>query len=309
MDRRRLLQTLILVVGLGAMTLVVVRTVDDAQEQVLPSVPAMVVAGLLALVAIISSARAWAALFSEFLSTRARHVVLRGTFYLAQLTKYLPVGGIVQAASQLGLAPTAGVPVRRAAIAFPVTVLGAVAACGTLGAGLVFSTDLPPWIRALALLGLALPAVLHRGAMAKVLELGRRFVHRIPSPDNLPTQRDIIAFYGWALVTNGALCAAFAILMGSVVDVNPLSVFSAYAVSWAIGFLAVPIPAGVGVREAVLVALLPGIGAAPILAASLVLRLLSIGAELLALCGNRLVRRGVTDPLKEEANPRQLRTS
>jgi hypothetical protein len=45
------------------------------------------------------------------------------------------------------------------------------------------------------------------------------------------------------------------------------------------------------VREAVLVALLPGVGAGPLLAVSLALRLLSIAAELLALAVNRVVQR------------------
>jgi uncharacterized membrane protein YbhN (UPF0104 family) len=128
--------------------------------------------------------------------------------------------------------------------------------------------------------------------MARALEFARRFIKRIPTADHLPTQRDILEFYGWALLTLGPLCAAYAILVGSVTTgINPFVVFCAFAISWVIGFLAVPIPAGVGVREAVLVALIPGIGAAPLLAASLALRLLSIAAEVLAFFVNKFVNR------------------
>jgi hypothetical protein len=292
MNRRRLLQTGVLLVGFAGIAFAVERSVQDTHEHVMPSGAALAVSGVLALVAIGSSARAWVALFSELVDQRASRTALRGTFYLSQLTKYLPAGGVVQAASQVGLARSIGVPLRRLAVAFPVSVVGAVAAGGTLGAGLVFDTDLAGWVRALSLLGLCSVVLLHRGLMARVLEFSRRFISRIPDSDHLPTQRDILVFYAWALVTIGPLCAAYAILLRSVISgTNSFVVFCAFAISWVIGFLAVPIPAGVGVREAILVALIPGVGTAPLLAASLALRLLSIGAEVLSFLGNKLIAR------------------
>jgi uncharacterized membrane protein YbhN (UPF0104 family) len=292
MNRRRLLQSILLLAGLVGIAVVVAQTFDAADEQVLPSAEALVAAGAFSIIAIVSSARAWVALFSDLVESRTNHLIMRGTFYLAQLTKYLPAGGIVQTASQVGLAPSAGVPIRRAAVAFPVSVVGAFVACGTLGSGLVFDSELQTWTRVLALLGLGTVVFLHRGLMAWVIDLAHRFVSRIPGSDQLPTQGDILAFYAWALVTVGSLCAAYAILLSSLdSDVNPFFVFCAFALSWLVGFLAVPIPAGVGVREAVLVALLPGVGTAPLLAASLAARLLSIGAELLAAGLNRVAIR------------------
>jgi glycosyltransferase 2 family protein len=85
--------------------------------------------------------------------------------------------------------------------------------------------------------------------------------------------------------------------------VNPFVVFSAFAAGWVIGFVVVPIPAGVGIREAVLVALLPGVGTAPLLAASLALRLLSIGTKLLSIAGNRLVSRRFAGLPTPETDP------
>jgi uncharacterized membrane protein YbhN (UPF0104 family) len=307
MNRRRLLQTAILVVGLGAIAFAVSETVKDAKEHVLPSAGALAVAAVLALVAIVSSARAWVALFSDLVDSRASRSVLRGTFYLSQLTKYLPVGGVAQAASQLGLARSVGVPLKRAAVAFPVSAVGAVVGGAMLGSGLVLDSELPAWTRALTLLGLATVVLLHRGLMARVLDQARRFIRRVPGSDQLPTQSDIFAFYGWALVTLSALCAAYAVLLHSLTTAaNPFVVFSAFAVSWMIGFVVVPIPAGVGIREAVLIALLPGVGAAPLLAASLALRLLSIATELLAILGNRIVgRRYEKAPLESEPSSRE----
>lgn len=312
MNRRRLIQSILFLAGLVGIALVVAKTFDEADEQVLPSAEALVVAGVLSIVAIVSSARAWVALFSDLVESRASHLIMRGTFYLAQLTKYLPAGGIVQTASQVGLAPNAGVPVRRAAVAFPVSVVGAFVACGTLGSGLVFDSELHTWTRVVALLGLATVVFLHRGLMAWVIDLAHRFVPRIPGSDQLPTQRDIFAFYLWALLTVGSLGAAYAVLLYSLdSNTNPYFIFSAFALSWLVGFLAVPIPAGLGVREAVLVFLLPGVGAAPLLAASLAARLLSIGAELLAALVNRIVARRhrartAADPVATELTPPDL---
>jgi glycosyltransferase 2 family protein len=309
MSRR--LQTVILLAGLVGIAFAVSRTVDTAQDQVLPSAPAWVVAGVLALVAIVASARAWVALFSDLLDARASRAAVRGTFYVAQLTKYLPVGGFAQAASQLGLAPTVGVPLKRATVAFPVSAVCAVVACMTLGSGLALDAGLADWIRVLALLGLLTPILLRRTLMARVLDLARRVMHRIPGSDQLPTQRDIVVFYAWALVTIGSLCGAYAILLGSLhTGANPGTVFCAFAISWAVGFVALPIPAGVGVREAVLIGLLPGVGTAQLLAASLALRLLTIGTELLATIGNKVaVRRYVVGSAPEAAQAPQVTTS
>jgi hypothetical protein len=297
MNRRRLAQSIIFVVGLAGIAVAIARTVDDASEQVMPSLVALIAGGVLALLGIMCSARAWAALFSDLVTSRASRAVLRGTFYLSQLTKYLPVGGVVQAASQLGLAPSAGVPLRRAAVAYPVSAVAAVAAGATLASGLALDTSQPAWIRWLALCGLATTVLLHRAPMAKALDVLRRFIRRVPSADQLPTQRDILMFYAWALATIAALCIAYALLLRSVTDaVDPAAAAVAFAAAWVIGFLAVPLPAGVGLREAVLIGLLPDASTAALLSASLALRLLAIATELLALLGNRVVSRRLAKP-------------
>jgi hypothetical protein len=292
MNRRRLLQSILLVAGLIGIAIAVAETFDAADEQVLPSALALSIAGVFAFAAIVSAAHSWVALFSDLVRAPKAKLTLRGTFYLAQLTKYLPAGGIVQTASQIGLSPSAGVPIRRSAVAVPVSVVGVSVACATVGTGLAFDSALPSWTRVLALLGAFSVVLLHRGLMAWVIDLAHRLVSRIPDSEQLPTQRDILIFYAWALCTVGSLCAAYAVLLNSLdSDESPFFVFCAFALSWLVGYLAIPIPAGVGVREAVLVFLLPGVGTAPLLAASLALRLLSIGAELVAILGNRVALR------------------
>ena len=53
MNRRRLLQSVLLIAGLVAIAFVIAETVDQTQEQVLPSTEALVAAGVLAIVAIV----------------------------------------------------------------------------------------------------------------------------------------------------------------------------------------------------------------------------------------------------------------
>ncbi|MGH9231486.1 MAG: lysylphosphatidylglycerol synthase domain-containing protein, partial [Acidimicrobiales bacterium] len=153
------------------------------------------------------------------------------------------------------------------------------------------------WARALSLLGLATPALLHRRFLAGVLDVARRFVRRIPAADRLPSQRAILSFYAWAVVSIGCTAGAYTVLLRSLSEeAGSATVVVAYAMSWTIGFMAVPLPAGIGVREAVLVACLPAVGTAPLLAASLAHRLLAIGAELIAASGSKVAARARSLP-------------
>jgi hypothetical protein len=307
-NRRRLLETAVLVVGLAGLAIVVARSADDLREQVLPSLGALAVACPLALVSIVASGRAWLTLFRDLLDDRGSRRRFEATYYLSQLTKYVPAGGVVQAASQVGLARATGVPLGRLALAFPVSVIGTVAAGATLGAGVALAGELTGWARALALVGLATPILLHRGLMASVLRFAHRFVRRVPAPDRLPSQRSIVTYYGWALLSIGATSGAYAVLLRSLSgEASPVIVFFATALSWTLGFLVLPLPAGIGVREAVLVAAVPGVPAASVLAASLAQRLLALGAELVAVLGSKLAARG-KDPAEPPAPQGAART-
>lgn len=293
-----MLQAGVLLVGLVAIGFVVAQTVDAAEEQVLPTWPALLAAGVLSLLALMSAARSWEVLFRDLLRSPSQRMRLRGTFYLSQLTKYLPAGGVVQAVGQLGLARAVGIPLARSSVAFPVSVIGVSAASATLGAGLVLSSDLPNWIRAVVVLALAGLVFLDRRILGAVLDLLHRRLPRVPDSRLIPAQGRIFGLYVWAIAAVGGYAAAYAVLLSSLdPDVNPYFVFCAFSVSWLVGFLAVPLPAGVGAREGALLLLLPATGPAPVLAASLALRLLSIATELLATGGNRLAthRLGDTD--------------
>lgn len=292
MNRLRLLRTAVLAVGLVGIGFAVNRTIDDAQGQVMPGPTAIGVAAALTLVAVLAGGRAWAALFGDVLDDRAARRRMAGTYFTSQLTKYVPAGGAVQAVSQVTLATATGVPLGRVALAFPVLAVAAVVAGTTLGAGLVFAGGLPAWARALAVLGLAAPVLLHRRLLAGVLSVFRRIVRRMPAPDRLPSQRQILICYVWILVNMAAYSTGYAVLLRSLgAEVNPVVAFCAFALSWVAGFVILPLPAGVGVREAALVAIVPTVGAGVLLAAALAHRLLSIAAELLAVAWNSFASR------------------
>ena len=94
---------------------------------------------------------------------------------------------------------------------------------------------------------------------------------------------DIVAFYLWALVTIGSLCGGYTILLLSVTDGINGALSSAHLrMSWAVGFLAVPSQRVSGCGRRFSSRPIPGVPTAPLLAASLALRLLTIATEVLA---------------------------
>lgn len=272
--RRRRWQTLIMVIGLVAIAVAAISTVGDASDQALPSPGALGAAFLLVMASLILVARAWATLFPADVDRQ----VLRTGFYVSQLTKYLPAGGFAQAASQLALSePATGL--GSVALRLPVFSLCTAAAGATLGAGLMFAGSLPAWARIVAGLGLLVPVLLDRRVLSFVLRAARRFVRRLPDSDALPPQRAILRCYAFSLGNMATYAAAFALLLGDVTDVNPLIAAVAMSTAWVVGYLFVISPSGLGVREVILIGALPGLPAAPLLAASLAQRLLGIVAE------------------------------
>jgi hypothetical protein len=84
--------------------------------------------------------------------------------------------------------------------------------------------------------------------------------------------------------------ASFAALMRSLDhDVPVLAAVGANALAFGLGLLALPVPSGLLVREGLLVAMLhPVAGAAAIVTAAIVQRLVAIAAEVVMLVANRV---------------------
>lgn len=265
---------IVTLLGLVGLAVAAVTTTRSTDGQVLPGAGPMVVGFGLHLVALACAAQAWVALFPP---DADRRELARG-LYTSQLTKYLPAGGFAQAASQVALSGNPG-GIRAAALRLPVFALCSVVAGATIGATLVFDTDLAGWARLLAGAALVSVVALHRSVLAALLRGARRVVARLPEPDALPAQGEILRCYAFALGNITAFSAAFAVLLRDLDDVAVPAVIATMAAAWTAGYLVVVLPGGLGVREAVIVAALPGVGSGPLLAVSLAHRLLGLGAE------------------------------
>jgi uncharacterized membrane protein YbhN (UPF0104 family) len=226
--------------------------------------------------------------------------VLRG-YFVGQLGKYVP-GGLWGVVGRGEWARRGGVP-RPAAYASTLLSMATayVAAC-TLA--LVFlpaafrapdregAALLAVGVGALAPVGLALlhPRV-QRAAAGLAGRLTRRWAQRpVERPIELPelpwsASAGFVArqLPSWLLIAAATLACA----VGLGVDADPAAVVLATAVSWVVGFLTLPVPGGIGAREATFVALLGGLGggggvAAVALAARLVFVLVDLSGAAFA---------------------------
>jgi uncharacterized membrane protein YbhN (UPF0104 family) len=229
------------------------------------------------------AARSWAVLLG-----RSDKATMR-VFFDAQLTKYLPAGSAVQAATQVGLARAEGLPTRRVVTAFALSMLCPALAGLALSSTLVFSTELPGVVRAVSLLGLAAPAFVQPGLLRRVLHVAERWTRRAPDPTALPPPESVRRALVLSVLNIGLYGAAYLVLLRAFDGEAPIvGSFAGFVAAWTLGFLAVPIPAGVGIREALLVFFVPGVDSGPLLAASLVHRLLGMAAEVVLAVTHRL---------------------
>jgi hypothetical protein len=279
--RRRLgtaLRILFAIVGLAFLAVAFRDDWGRSRQHVLPSGWAFLGAFLLLLVVVALSARAWVALLSD----RAQGAALARGFYASQLGKYVP-GAVWQAASQVGLARRAGVATAQAVTAFPVSAATQATAGGTVGAGLLLvGWRIPLSLRLASIAGLLLLPVLRRTWMVKAVDILGRILKRGWSESLVPSQSRILRSYAYNVGTLILSGTGFMLLSTSVHAVTSTAAcVPGFALAWTVGFLALPFPSGVGVREAVLIAVLgrPG-AAAPLIGASIAHRLVTIVAEL-----------------------------
>jgi hypothetical protein len=266
-----------------------VQTYDRARD-VMPAWWRVGLSAVCALAGLAFAGRSWLALFDD---AEPRGPLLRA-FYGAQIAKYVP-GGVWQAVGQIGLTARAGIAVERASTAFVVNALTNVAAGATVGSLVAFAGPTPKLpVRLLSLAGLSALLLLHRGWMTRAVAVARRVARRPAGPDVVPGQAAILRSYAWCLGTFVAAGAAFGfVLADAPAGWSALTPVAAFGLAWTAGFLALPFPSGLGVREAVLIVTAGSSAAAPVIAASAIHRLVTIVAEALWILGTRAgVRRG-----------------
>ncbi len=290
LNRKAVGRVAIAIFVLLAITFFALALVDawSATNGELPSLGRLAAAFGCAAFGLLSAAFAWGILLG------GRRVDHGAALLVSQLGKYVP-GGIWQATGQVGLARSFGVGLKRGATAFTVLAVTQAVAGGAfvLTLALDWSAASP-----------GLRAVLGAAGLASLVLLDRRWMvwalRRIPrtrdtSQELVPSQRSILAAWATNLVTLVMAGTAFLVLLGSLDEVHePFLVISAYATAWTVGFIAVPIPSGVGIREAVLVAILHGsFPSSVIVAASVYQRLVAVAAEgLLTAVASHRVRPG-----------------
>jgi len=184
-----------------------------------------------------------------------------GLFFQAQLGKYIP-GSVWQYAGRAAIARANEIPVRAVAVSLPVEFVASSLAGGAMAA---------------FLLGWWGAAII--GAVALFLIVGERVVAHSGRPVARAIVRATVLYLpAWILLGASFWLCARGLL---AVPAQDLAFYvGAFAVAFLAGLLAVYAPGGLGVREAVLVALLSGrLGAANALVVAAASRLILIFAD------------------------------
>jgi glycosyltransferase 2 family protein len=213
-------------------------------------------------------------------------------YYLGEIGKYLP-GGVWPVVGRGELAARAGVA-RTPAYGSVALSLGALYLAAMLvvlvGAPAILagasdgSGDRDRYLWVLTLLPLGI-LTLHPWALERLRRLGEKLLRR-PLHTTIPPWRESLALVvryvpAWLLI--GTATWAVARALGQ--DVGWLDVAAAAVLSWVVGFVLVPVPGGVGVREAVFIAAAgfdPGVEAAVALVARVLFVIVDGGGALAA---------------------------
>lgn len=196
---------------------------------------------------------------------------LTAVLAVTQLAKYIP-GNLAQHASRAALALRAGMSGKVFAITIAQEILLALAASVALGFAMLSLsspglTQLPDgsrylllWAVPIALLGTLVMTCVHLPA-ARLLESRNSVARWLGLMGGLPGVRVALPAFAiytanYCLIGFGLWLLARAASLPATLDL-PL-VTAAFALSWLLGFLAPGAPAGLGVREGILVLLLNG---------------------------------------------------
>jgi uncharacterized membrane protein YbhN (UPF0104 family) len=279
--------------GLAFLVVAFVHALTRPQGAAFPEWRQLIAAGVLSLVTLALSARGWTSLFD---AEEARPALARG-FFVAQLAKYIP-GAVWQVVALVDSARRAGAGRARASAAFPTYAVTQVAAGATVGAIYAFAgSGRSPLVRLAAFAGLASVVLLDRRWMARAVAFVARRAGRENPVDAIPPQRAILECYAWSLGAMAGVAIAFAVLLSSLhTGASGARAFAAFALAWTAGFIALPFPSGVGIREAVLLGALAPVASAPIIAASVAQRLVNMIAEVVSVGAAALLTRGGAQP-------------
>lgn len=195
--------------------------------------------------------------------------------FMSQIGKYLP-GNVAHYFGRATLAANVGVPLLSSGTSTAVEIISALFAAAIVGAAaLVIEPDAARFL-ALRLVNAfhastAILAVLSAGmlALAAYLKWKRYSISIVLAPT---------LFLALSFTLSGL---SFASLLASIgATSSTATVIALFVVAWVIGFVVPGAPAGIGIREAILIGFLaPQIGSGPALACSLLHRVLTAGVD------------------------------
>jgi hypothetical protein len=239
---------------------------------VLPVLGALVVIVL----GMAASLQVWRVLLASLGSPLAVRPAAK-VLFVGQLGKYLP-GAIWPVLAQMELGTVYRVPRRRSATASVLTML--VSLLGGLIAALLtlpFMAGEATAYRWTFLIVPVLLACLHPKVLNPVLDRLLKLARR-PALEQPLTTRAVLAALGWSLVQwlcFGVQIWLFTIRLGAPDGRTLLLAVGGFAFAWCVGFLVVFAPAGAGIRDVLLIALLgPVVGTGAATAIAVVSRIL-----------------------------------
>lgn len=277
------------VVGLvlgGAAMFLVVRTLvaewDEAEAAITEAeVGWLLVAVVLAAAGMASIGLVWGRVLHQFGVAVASTRVL-AWYFVGELGKYLP-GGVWPVVGRGELARRGGVPRTRAyasvALSLGMLYLAAMFVATAFAPFAITGGGFSAWMLCL----LALPVgvvVLHHTVLERLVDGIGRLTRRSIDVE-VPRWRQsltLVALYTptWLLIGGSTWAVARAITP----DASAPRVIFAAVLSWVVGFLAVPVPAGAGVREAVLLAA-SGLDGGVAAATAIIARVIFVGVDAL----------------------------
>lgn len=272
-------------VGLAFAVVAIFRTSGDLGDWSGVTFGAVSAAAVLIATTTAMAARGWESILSA--TSDARH---RQAYYSALIGKYIP-GGFFQAAGQVTLASRSGLGLRRAFSRYVISMLVALAAGLIAGVGVVADPAFSLPVRLVVALGVVAGFwLVPFNALPQLAGWIGRVLRRPLISDGIPGRRQLHNALGWNLAGLLTMAAAFAILLSTLSEATPSpTAASAFLVAWLVGLVAVPFPAGIGVREATLVWLLaPTESAGLMVTASLFHRFVTLVVEVAIFVGSRL---------------------
>jgi uncharacterized membrane protein YbhN (UPF0104 family) len=262
-SRRRLLgaaRALLAVLVVVAVVWALAGQWDDVRADLATvSLGALAAAFALALVSLVFTLVGWRALLAD-LGSPLHLAPASGVLFVGQLGKYLP-GSIWTVVAQAEVAARLGVPRRRSAVAGLLSVL--LSALAGLGIGLVALPGLldaggSRWYLLLVLLLVLGVVALQPRVLGPLVRLAFRLVRREPPEKDLSGRAIAVTAVSFvvAWLCLGLQVWVLVVDLGGDPSQAVVPAVFGYALAASVGMLAVLLPAGVVLREVVLVLLL-----------------------------------------------------